>query len=420
MRSSNFPFAAIYIIALAVTARTILGRSFAWIPLAFAPLIWYYVSEARPYLSVIALATIVVGAAIGFAYGRTDDVRKRSVWWLLAGLALSLSTSILTIFIFPGLLAFFALIWGERKVSSLREIRVPMLVFVPIILALLAFYTTTLTGSGLRAEIGANRRPAAPIAYTAQVVYEYLGFDGLGPPRNALRTNGRSGLTAYLPWLGLGALLLCTILLISFRSGIDRRFLQLLLAWLVAIAFATALTSILHTRFFGRHLAPTYPLLAFALVSLIRRRVAAICLATVFFVSDVRLTAIAPYWKDDYRSAVRDVLSRNAAQPGAIDWVADLRTASYYGLNLRFPNDPAAEHYFVTGEHPVGWGTSGVDASLDSARALVRTQKESEKPIYVVVSKPDVFGNKGAWQTLLRERHATSVARYRAFEIYVL
>jgi MFS family permease len=416
LRSANAPFGVLYVLALALPCRHVFDRRFAWIPFAFAPFIWFYMNEARSYLMLASLATAVTAAAVTYAYG-PQAFRPRAVWLLGAFGLLALLTNVLAVFLFPGLAVFAILTLRGSAAPRWREWRGPALAFGPLIALTLIFYAFTFLGGGGRNELRPNHRDLPGVAFAAQVLYEDAGFDGLGPPRNDLREQPTKIARPYAVLLLLGLSALAVAVTLALRNSRDPRYRPLLLGWIVSFVVAIAVSYALHTRFLGRHMAATLPLLLFALVALVRYRASLVLIAAVFLISDARLGLLPAYWKDDYRAAVRDVVARVQAAPGTIDWAADDRTANYYGLGLTYPGNAAVGRYLQ-----VGWPEKarGVAVSLMRPQAvdrLLESQLALGKPVYLVLSKLDVFDTYGGWQQAIARYHPATVATYRAFTI---
>jgi hypothetical protein len=417
LRSANAPFGVLYVLSLALTCRYVFFRRFAWIPFAFAPFIWFYMNEARSYLMLASLATAATGAAIAYAYG-SPSFRRRAIWLLAAFSLLALLTNILAVFLFPGLMIF--ALWSLRGSAAprWREWLAPTLVIGPLIALALAFYAGTFVGAGGKDELRSNHRGIPSVAFAAQVLYEDAGFDGLGPPRNDLREDPTNIGPRYAVFLLIGVTALALAVMLALRRSYDARFKPLLLGWIVSLALAVAVSYLLHARFLGRHMAAAFPLLMFSLLACLRYRASLVLLAAVFFISDLRLSALPEYWKDDYRDAVQYVAARAQIGSAIIDWAADDRTANYYGLALAHPGNEGFGRYLQ-----VGWPVraQGIAVSLmrpEAVNVLLKNQLAQHEPVYLALSKVDVFDANQGWEDAIENYRPAVVARYRAFAIY--
>jgi hypothetical protein len=416
LRSANLPFGALYVVALALTCRYGFRRRFAWIPLAFAPFIWYYMNEARPYLMLAAFATCAAGATAVYAFGPPSSSRHAREY-ILPAFFIAWATHILAVLLLPGIIVTCAIAARYRRDISLSSWSRPLLIWAIPLVALAVFYGLTLTGGRIVAEVGNNQnRGGSLTSFAAEVVYEHAGLSGLGPARNALREfGGLAASTSYAVPLFLGIVGLVLAVWLGAREG-GRRTAVCFAAWAVSFALAIVASELLHARFLGRHLAAVFPLLAIALMSLVRTRLQFALVLAVFAASDLRLALVPDYWKDDYRSAVTDVIERQAQGGGAIDWVADDLTANYYGLSLA--GDRQAK-----GAVPVPWpvlarGTFGMDLRPASTMSLLSAQLHDGKPVYVAISKGDVFDYYHGWHDAIELLHPDLVAEYRTFSIY--
>jgi hypothetical protein len=418
LRASNLPFAAVFVVALALTSRHALGRKFAWIPFAFSPFVWFYMNEARPYIMLTSFATCAAGSLLVYRFGAAE-AKTRALPLVLPTILLAWLSHILAVIALPGFLVLILSARHDQGLFTWTRWRHTILIWALPFVAVAVFYGATLTGSGIRSEISANSRASAgPIAFLSEDVYEQLGFNGLGPPRNALRAN--HGFLVFKPYVGFLSLTILLMVFVSFlalRRGVNRESAILIAAWIGCIAFGTVVADATHGRFLARHMSATIPFLLFTCVSMIRTRLGLLILACIFVVSDARLSLLPEYAKDDYRSATMEIISRYRAQPGSIDWAADDLSANYYGLALT--NGANSGSSAVTwpvlakGIRVVNWDAGEVDA-------LVKQQLSSGRPVYVALSKPDLYDRSGAWRSTVEERRGTSVARFEAFEIYML
>jgi len=416
LRSANVPFGALYVVALALTSRYGFRNRFAWIPFAFAPFVWYYMNEARPYLMLASFSTCAAGAMAVYAFGPPPaSARARNL--VLPAFLLAWATHILAILMVPGLAIIFILSARYRRDITVSAWYRPLLVWAIPLLALAVFYGLTLAGGRVIEEVGSNQnRGGSPTTFALEIVYEQAGMAGLGPARNALRSVGTvSANNPYAVPVILGSLGLALAVWLGRRSG-GRRTAICFAAWALSFALAIVASEVLHARFLGRHLAAVFPLVAIGLMSLVRTRLQFALFLAVFAASDLRLALLPDYWKDDYRSAVADVIERQEKSGGAIDWVADDFTANYYGLSLA--GDRQAQ-----GAIRVDWpvrahGFFAMDLSPRDTMSLLRAQLGDGKPVYLAISKGDVFDYYHGWQDAIARLHPPVVAEYRTFLIY--
>jgi hypothetical protein len=413
LRAANLPFAALYVVTLAVGSRAVFARRFAWIPFALVPFMWFYVNEARSYCMLGALSSAAVAAVAAYAFGPAQ-LARRAPWLALPAILLAWLSNILAMFVFPGLLVL--LVAGNARSIRAHWVawRAALAVWILPLAAAAAYYAATLTGGAGSAEIANNQHRVSSAAGLLQALYELFGFAGLGPPRNELRALwGDTSWLHYAPWLAFGLLGFGVALAVALEQKTDRRALALGVAWAISCVLAFGVSTLLHARFLGRHLAALVPLAAFAGTTFFSAPVAVVAIGAVFVASDVRLSFLSEYYKDDYRSAVAYVCARNARAPGAIFWAADAYAAQYYGLDL-----PEAGIGPVRGRTPCASGKFVVDLSARDAQALVDARAARGERVYLVASKPDVFDIRGGWKQLAARPGVRPLARFRAFDIY--
>jgi hypothetical protein len=417
LRAANLPFAALFVLSLALTSRCVFQRRFAWIPLSLTPFAWYYMNEARPYLMLTSFATAATAATLVYCFGPQQS-RDRAVWILLAAMLCAWLTHILAALLFPGLLIIGIFAFRSGRVPQWREWRAPLLVFVPPLVVVGIYYLGTLATA--HQEIKINHRQFPSLAFAAEIVYEHVGFAGLGPPRNALRISPIMSMSwSYLLWLSLGIAAVSFACYRAIRRPIDPRFQALFLAWAFSIGLATVAAFLINGRFLGRHAAALLPLLLFTALALFRSRTQWLTIALVFVVSDVRLSLLPAYGKDDYRSAVQDLIARNHVRPGFIDWAADFYTAHYYGLAVR-DSSRAVEDLQRDDPSVRAHAIGAANLSPGAVTALIRHQRATGRPIYIALSKPDIFDEQLGWERAIRENHGIQLAEYRSFDIFAI
>jgi hypothetical protein len=267
---------------------------------------------------------------------------------------------------------------------------------------------------------GVNKTESNPgIANLLFALYEFMGFAGLGPPRNDIRQNlSVSVFLPYWPLLLLGAVVLITATISVFRAAPSRLARNLILAVAAAMGFALLFSQWEHFQILGRHLAALFPLTL--IIGMLRpnkfglpgrSRIAGIsfiALALVWGISDFRLVFLHNYQKDSYREACSIALARAHQDGAVILWAADPVTAKYYGLNV---------DRVELGKREVGSGEAlrAAGWSADQAREYFAG---SSVPTILVLSKADPFDDKGAWTELLERQPPVVIARLNAFSIF--
>ena len=136
----------------------------------------------------------------------------------------------------------------DNKNNFLLDWKKPVLFSAPFFLVLGGYYfKVILAGSGGRLQGGYG-----PLSYKHLIfcMYEFLGFSGIGPPRNILRENPSiSAFSPYLPWLGVAVLImigaLITIMILYKKDSADK--LLFINPYLWGLLFGFLSFGILHT-----------------------------------------------------------------------------------------------------------------------------------------------------------------------------
>jgi hypothetical protein len=421
LRLSNLPFALLLATAFSWLSCRLFGRRRLLLLVGLSPFLWFYMNEARPYLPVVGLSTLCVVATVAYL---ADHRRYRTIAPWLAVTSLLLLCAFYLLGAFLGLAAVVLVILETRRGATpwtklARDWTLPVFVSLPLF-ALVGFYysLTLLRGAG-----GARGVPGA--GNLGFAVYEFLGFAGLRPPRNDLRANPHlSTFLPYWPWLCLGGLAGAGLILVVARALRVRRRgpapVNVLVSLGVGVAMMTVAAQMVRFQFWGRRLAPLFPLFVLCVaqgLSLGLHRPGSHGLPTATFlivvltwtVSDVRLRWMPEYRKDDYRLAAEIAIANQRSLGATIAWVADGSTAQYYGLRLDgvpFRGDrPALAHCL-----------SAANWSERQVRALVA---RSGGPVVLVLSKPDLYDRRGAWRAAVTALAPHRIASPNAFDIYL-
>jgi hypothetical protein len=244
----------------------------------------------------------------------------------------------------------------------------------------------------LRHGAVAARLWAVGPANLAFSLYEFMGFAGLGPPRDELRELAQSGgltsvmqrILPYAPSLVLLAGLLGAAVWGACRRAHDETGRSQLIAKVAVIGLiwiATVAVALLaHFPFWGRHLAPSFAFyLGILLVGVAPNRgptrrmppVVLSALAVLLFASSLRLRFASEHRKDDYRAAARIALDA-VARGESVWWVADPDAAAYYGVKLSESEDHRA-----------------------SIKAMAKSNADRisgrQPPDIIILSKPDAY-----------------------------
>jgi hypothetical protein len=410
LRSGN---ALWFLLGLVVLARAMTARSWLrWgvtLAMLSSPFVWYYLNEARPYGMQIGASCLVFAALYKLAEHQIESTPKERLWMIVLCLgSLLLAAS--------GMLAMLWLgaYWGGAILSTstkhLRRLAKNYWGFWVLTLALLLalglFYLWTLS-IGARAT-KAGTTDARNLIF---IIYELLGFTGLGPGREEIRNGGFAVFRQWLPWLsiyGVISVLLLTRGCQQIIMAVSRRtWVSWLITFISALAFILAVGMVVQFRVLGRHCTPLLPLILFVqgagLASWLKQdnrlwRWAVVLFLGMSLASDASVRFSERHAKDDYRDAA--ALGREALARGeSVWWSADKEGAWVYHLPLA--KQPTKENTALILINP----------ETLSLRTL-------PKPDLVLLSKPDSYDGQGVIQPYLKQNNYRLVQKLPAFTIW--
>jgi hypothetical protein len=421
LRAANLPFAILLVAAMAWTSWRALGRPALWVVFCLSPFVWFYMNEARPYVAIMACAALSTGALMVYI-AAPERYGKIAPWLCLSALWVACGLQMLSAFLAPSLAVLAAFAMGEKRQdwSAIRDDwKVPVLVHTPLFFGLGAYFVWTLS-------VGAGGMRETPgFGNIAFAFYEFMGFAGLGPPRDVMRAQPNLQVFfPYWPWLGIGALAIGGFLSVSLLQIVRRRACPpgSVIALITGVALFVASSVVVEFRFWGRHLAVFFPLLSFILIAAMGatlgarpwKRIGRTCvvsLACVWLLSDARLWALPEYQKDDYRLAASTALAVAHRSDASIVWAANLIAGRYYGFE--FDQPLAGVEWRSVGKAIFGANWSERQVS----EYLSRTRREN--PVVLVLSKPDLYDSAGIWTAAVEEFRAQKVASPNSFNIYL-
>ncbi len=421
LRASNIPFALLLSCALSWASYRLLRSRVLWLLVGLSPFLWVYMNEARPYIPIAGCSTVSVLAAKAYLADR-ERYGRTAPWICIVSFLLLCGSYMLGVFLGAAILVFLALEAQRKRIDwklILKEWKLPVITQVPFFLLLgLYFLLTLLRGSG-------GARGFSGLGNIAFALYEFLGFSGLGPPRNELRAHpDLTTLLPYWPWLCIGILAGLGLIFIASQALRLRRQRSELVSLVASLGVGGALmvvASILAKfQFWGRHWAPLFPLFILSVALLLSAKLPGrhsrlvqmasfVMLLIAWTVSDVRLRLMPRYQKDDYRLAAEIALADRRSLGATIAWVADSATAQYYGLKAEETEMPV--HWPVRGQavFAANWSEPKVE-KLVSGRIA---------PLILVFSKPDLYDRAGAWMSAVRKFDPKRIATPNAFDIYL-
>ncbi len=338
LRLANLPFIFIYAATIVWIRNHLFRSKWVWIA-AVNPFVWAYAADTRPYICVLALSTVFVTCLVALV---TDprQASSRKLPWL--GLIAILVGANLHMLMLLAVAPAFAFVWVYRRANNspmhLRMWIRPSLALSP----LFAIYTVFLLWTFGRGTDYDYTRPE--FLSMSAVLFRFLGLAGFAPNRHYDTAFGpylTGMIVASICLLSAIALLLAKAL---FRR--DARTMALAAAVAVGIAESIILSLLTGKQIEVRHLTCLFPfflLMLFSAWEALRVAdrgtiivVTSLTIFSVWLLSDLRLTFLPEYKREDFRGAVLTTLKQAATDVNSeIAVVADPAAAAYYGLAMK-------------------------------------------------------------------------------------
>ena len=377
---------------------------FLSLPLISPFVVWYSL-EYRPYAALISMGAVAV---CGLVMALTGDSRGR--WITLISVVAAAYLHMLALILIPCILAVVLILGRGHLRNALGRWR-PQLAVGALLLAPIAFYYAYTLTLGARAPaFGASAKNLTFI------IYEYLGFGGLGPSRHELHFGGQ--VEAFVTWLPSLALLSVPGLVLVARgarelvtaekeqiSSAGRAILWIgatvggggvMLLWIAALPA--------EFRILGRHVAVLFPAFLGALgVLVLSPRIErwwqwamVVLLLAALGLSSARLVGTDYHARDDYRTAVR--LVRERQEPGQLTIVlANVDAYRYYDASV---DDFASSLEDLT-EHGV-LGRSRIILESPSQAEWDALLRYWSGPLLIVLGKPYFYDSHGVVREWLK------------------
>ncbi len=433
LRAANLPFFLVMTGSAAWASRRLLNNSHLWVLFCLSPFVWFYLNEARPYAALLAFSTVSLVALMAYLLN-PERYRTSAPWCCLIALFLAFGSHVMAAILIPSLAV---IVWdtlrGDSRLRSRfwRDWRRPALYSLPAFVMLAGFFAWA-------SSYGLGQIAGKPGGRNLLVVaYEFLGFQGLGPPRNALRTGIEASLfRGDWPWLTLGLIAVGAVALALYRTRRPPMVRSLCLGLAAGLTAAMALCWLSSFNFWGRHLAVLFPLALMTTIvwmtdaspAQLRNRtvtVGMLLLALVWGVSDARLVLVPAYQKDDYRDAASVAMQRAGAGVAQILWAADPHAARYYGIDARKAvhateedeseaAEPGREELRLPIRH------AATDAGNWSSDEIARYFTKHAAPAVLVLSKTDLYDRRQGWQAFIRAQQPRLITQLNSFSIYQL
>jgi hypothetical protein len=369
--------------------------------------VWYYANEARTYAMVLG-GSFLVFAALNRLASRQVSSETENRW--LCGFAFGLlvvcgSSMLGMIWASMALGAAWVLFPAERLMAWWRKQRFLWALLAVILAGLGCYYIWTV-------RLGARGSDAGTTDWrtTVFILYDQLGFEGLGPGRTALRAEGVRALWPFAPGLLCYGATLAVIFFFALKEAwrlFPRKLAALAVAILVPWAFLSLVGIVTHFRLLGRHSAPLTPiwllLIANGAVVLAARpgwagRMIVMAFLSLSLFSSLSVRFAYRQSKDDYRRAAA-LAAAALAERRSVWWNADDMAAKYYHL-------------------PVSDSAAAPETALHIVNPSDATVEGLKQPQMIVVSRPDLYDNSGALARYMARHGYHATTAFPAFEIW--
>jgi len=424
LRLSNLPFIVLLFAVIfhaPITQRLkIIFSCF----ISLSPFIWYNLNEARCTIPVFSLGGISVLSLKYYFKGSTAH-KKWAIWMFSISIVLGVSFNMLFLLFIPviGLLFIWQAVINRFKYKILiSDWWLGIIFMVVSMIPLVIYYFSTLNkGAG-----GFKENPG--IINIGFLLYEFLGFSGIGPPRNMLRDS--FSLELLKPYiLPIGLYFFLFILLLVFIYNIFRRnhrtinFLlnPYFISFSFGLLFFSLICSIFQFRFLGRHAAFLLPLLLFYFAEIIEEsqklgpsRLLWIILVMFFsatLVSDFNLRLNKEYKKENNREASRKAIEL-AGENGVIIWNGFERLAAYYGLDVYKDSSKIPESWPIKRK---ALGTLHI--TYDSELSDFLDKYRNKYSILVTFNRPE-YDVKGYYRDYIEKNQLVLLYHHRDFSIH--
>lgn len=306
--------------------------------ICLSPVIWFYLNESRYIIVVFSCSLLSFISVILYFEGEIKH-RRLALFVLFSSVILGISFLMLYVFYAITLILiilFYLKRQGKTFKSLLKDWQVPILVSSIFILAQGCYYFYTLkNGAG-------GTRLLPDIKNVLFVLYDFLGYGGIGPPRNVLRANQTlaAHCSYFIPILSatLFYIISLAILLRNFSKIKDKLPLYVLLGIGTGVLVFFFFAKLFDFKFLSRHLifylAPFlfsfYSLIYDILISWSRRIVILFIVGalTVLIYSDINIRFNSYYQKENYKKAFDFTMQES--NDLTILWIADEHCFQYY------------------------------------------------------------------------------------------
>lgn len=437
LRLANAPFLILLISTIRWGCKVLYNGDWNWSIMLICPFIWFYMNEARPYVAVMAFSSLAFICFFVYLFKQSEKIRIIP-WLSLIGIFFASGMVSFNILLVP---LFLVAMLIQYKFNSdkwkifLKDWLRPILILMPLFILLGAWFAWAVIKQPSGDVIGTNlkyiKNPG--ILNILFSMYEFFGFQGLGPPRNLMRSNPT--LSTFLTYafplsIGIIGWISISILLIkNLYHGLSRRLVVLMTVFYSGIILILLVCYVFHFRFWGRHLAMLYPIFLLIIIGfmndyssmykkMFNKRLTLCLLIVIWSLSSLRLAYMSEYKKDEYRSAVSCAINA-AGNTGNILWAANRACGQYYGLSF-VDEMPSERLYREKRSFRANVSPNAIQAVDLTAGELHNLFKHLNNPVIIVISKPDLHDKSGTLIRAVNTGNAQLIASPNDFKIYKL
>jgi hypothetical protein len=381
-------------------------RRFAAAAIALlSPFAWEYLDEARPYAMQLGVSLVIFASVSRLIqFPLAPAVERRCIAAFCAAIIVLCGSSLLGV-IWSGAAVFcLAFLVSRDRLIQLLRAHWLSFCFLCAALALLGLYFLWTLKVGARAS-SAGKTNASNAVF---IVYELLGFSGLGPGRLDIRGGGLAVFKPFvLPLLcytGVTCFIIAASIAGIWKKSDHQRFGAVLLALAAPSALLLLAGVALHFRVLGRHFIPLLPVVWFLLCKDLFsgsrfRNLTGVIFFILSLASCLSLRFASRHEKDDYRDAA--VTANSALSRGQkVWWNASDDGAAYYHLSL------------ATEAAGQGRALLILNPTLQSLSSFLAPD------VIITTSKPDIYDNQHAIERYIRNNPYVQTATYPAFSVW--
>lgn len=424
LRLANTPFLILFVALVLFSPMEKKGRLLISGITCFSPVIWFYLNEARYIILLFSFSGISI-ISLQYYYNGNNKQKKTGIIFLTASTFLGIFFNMLYLFYLLPLLVLAVLFSIKFKTdfkTVLKDWKTSLIFLAFWCISLGIYYLWTIKkGAGGVIDLPGFEN----IAFT---LYEFLGFSGIGPPRDMIRKNPSFGtFIPYMPQvaaLSLAYISFSIFIIYSLRKKWKAILLNpYLAAFLVGFISFISIAYLFHFRFWGRHIIFLSPLLIFYAAELtitaqkhVKKhtfyKIAGIVFIILFGISNFNIRFNAKYQKENNKLAVKQAIML-ANNKKDIIWITyGGFCAQYYGLSSSKSNHRIPEEWkrLSSAEIVIARNPAKVKAKLERFR--------NKGAIIVFFNKALNYDEDKMFRNFIANNELTLLSYDNGFRIY--